>query len=47
MKQLPAVVYTLCIISVLLNVGLVTKYVTIGHVDMCVPVIEGGFDGTR
>lgn len=37
-----AVIYTLCFISIALNVGLVTKYVQIGHTDMCIPSMSMG-----
>ena len=37
MKPTTAVIFTVCFVSLALNIGLVTKYVQIGHTDMCIP----------
>jgi hypothetical protein len=42
MKNVTAVIFTICFISVILNIGLVTRYVSIGHTDVCVPSMALG-----
>lgn len=42
MKPSTAVIFTICFISIVLNIGLITKYVSIGHTDMCVPSMNMG-----
>ena len=42
MDKVIAIVCTICVVSVLLNIGLITKYVTIGHTAMCIPSMGMG-----
>lgn len=42
MKNITAVVFTVCFLSVVLNIGLVTKYVQIGKSDTCIPSMDMG-----
>lgn len=41
-ESMKNVIYTIAFISVALNIGLATKYVTIGKQDMCVPTMSLG-----
>lgn len=38
-ESMKNVIYTIAVISVALNIGLATKYVTLGKQEMCVPMI--------